>query len=40
MGAEGRKIVRERFTIEAMIKSYENLYQSLSSEDRCRMNKP
>jgi glycogen synthase len=39
MGTEGRRTVKEQFTVEAMVKSYENLYQSLSSEDRGRINK-
>jgi len=29
MGAEGKKIVQEKFTVEAMTKSYERLYQEL-----------
>jgi glycosyltransferase involved in cell wall biosynthesis len=33
MGAAGRKIVQEKFTVEAMVKSYERLYVSLL-EDR------
>jgi glycosyltransferase involved in cell wall biosynthesis len=29
MGSAGREVVKERFTVEAMVKSYEKLYVSL-----------
>jgi len=29
MGVAGKKLVEEKFTVEAMVKGYENLYQSL-----------
>jgi glycosyltransferase involved in cell wall biosynthesis len=32
MGAEGRRIIQERFTVGVMVKKYENLYRSLIGE--------
>jgi glycosyltransferase involved in cell wall biosynthesis len=32
MGAAGRKVIQEKFTVEAMIKSYETLYRSVIEE--------
>jgi len=37
MGAAGNKIVKEKFTIEAMVKSYERLYKSLVA--KCNDNR-
>jgi glycosyltransferase involved in cell wall biosynthesis len=34
MGKEGRKIVHEKFTVEAMVKSYEKLYKELIQSAR------
>jgi glycosyltransferase involved in cell wall biosynthesis len=34
MGEAGRRIVQEKFAVESMVKSYENLYQSLISKHR------